>query len=878
MCFQVVGLAHPTIPLRDLPDNRVDRFVIKTLLGRGGVGEVFLGEDTLLKRDVAIKVIRREYSQDPVFRERLLKEAQRASQLNNEHIARIYDVLVRDQGVFVVMEYVQGQTLRQKFEEPLSLNEFFSIATQCLTGLAAAHERGILHCDLKPDNLMITPSGAVKILDFGFARKVETSDSSVTLSAMTSGGTPGYVAPEVLLGSSPDLRADIFSMGVVFHEALTGQHPFRRDLRTPRAGVSAVDTSRIRRVLPDALDQVIGRMLAADPEQRYKTCTDVLADLEAIRAGRTPSIAATRSTQAWSLRRIVLLLVFLILSVGLASVFTWRATKSGSSQPLTAASRQLAVLPFQPSNPSDENSRAFASGLTDTLSAKLGEISDRYQLQVVPGSEVRAQKVSDAQRARTMLGATMVLNGSLQRSGGMVRVIYTLVDTRSLRQTHSGVITADASNPFSFQDRVISEVLSSLDIELGKDDRVRMASHGTTSARAYEHYLRGRGYLQGYDRKEDLSNALAEFQQSVENDSNFALAYAGLGQAYILKYVLEPRPELVTDANAACTRAAQLDAGSPGAQLCLGMLFNATGRYEDAARHLESALKLDPDCDQCYRELSITYEQLKRPEDAEAILKRAIALHPQRWAGYKRLGSFYADRGRYDEAVRAFNRVVELAPDSISGYSNLGAVYIVQGNYSAASKALEKSIAIQPTAPALSNLGAAYFYLGKYQDAARAYERAAQMNPTGYESFGNLAEAYAQIAGRPDESRRNYIRALQLAEERLKVNPSDGEVLMDAALYAAMLGDRRKADDYRTSGLKVSAGDPEAWLRSALVHAQFHEDALALADLKHSLDLGLSPSEISNNPAWKRFAGNPEYQALMAKAHSNSTKEENLTR
>ena len=868
-------MAHPTIPLRDLSDNRIDRFVIKTQLGRGGMGEVFLGEDTLLKRDVAIKVIRREYSQDPIFRERLLKEAQRASQLNDEHIARIYDVLVREQGVFVVMEYVQGETLRQRLEEPLSLNEFFSIATQCLGGLAAAHERGILHCDLKPDNLMITPSGTVKILDFGFARKLETSDSSVTLSAVTSGGTPGYVAPEVLLGSSPDLRADIFSMGVVLHEALTGQHPFRRDLQTPREGVSGVDTGRIRRALPEGLDQVIGRMLAADPEQRYKTCTDVLSDLEAIRTGHMPAIASTRPVQLWPARRISLLLTLLALVISLAALAIWRVTKSGSSQPFAAATRQLAVLPFQPSDSSDESSRAFASGLTDTLSAKLGEISDRYQLQVIPDSEVRAQKVSDARRARTMLGATMVLNGSLQRSGGMVRVIYALVDTRSLHQTHSGVITADASNPFSFQDRVIGEVLSSLDIELGKDDRVRMASHGTTNSGAYEHYLRGRGYLQGYDRKENLSNAIAEFQQSVAQDSNFALAYAGLGQAYILTYVLEPRPELVADANAACTHAAQLDPRNPGAELCLGMLANATGRYDQAAGHLENALKLDPNCDQCYRELSIAYEQLKRPEDAEAILKRAIALHPQRWAGYKRLGSFYADLGRYDEAVRAFDRVVELAPDSISGYSNLGAINIVQGNYSAATKALEKSIAIQPTAPALSNLGAAYFYLGKYQDAARAYEQAAQMNPNGYESFGNLAEANTQIPGRQDEIRKNYMRALSLAEERLKVNPRDGAVLMDAALYAAMLGDRRKAEEYKTSGLKLASGDPEAWLRSALVHAQFREDTLALSDLKRSLDLGLSPSEIFNNPAWKRFAGNPEYQAIMAKAQGSLTEEEN---
>jgi len=839
---------------------------------------VFLGEDTLLRREVAIKVIRHEYSQDPVFRERLLKEAQRASQLNDEHIARIYDVLVRDQGVFIVMEYVQGQTLRHRLDERLTLNEFFSIAGQCLAGLAAAHEHGILHCDLKPDNLMITPSGTVKILDFGFARKLETSDSSVTLSAVTSGGTPGYVAPEILLGRSPDLRADIFSMGVVLHEALTGQHPFRRDLHTPSAAESGMETSTIRRALPAGLDQVIGRMLAADPEQRYKTCTDVLADLDAIRAGHMPSIASARPNQLWPVRRITLLMALLVLVLSVAAVFAWRITKSNSPPPVAAAARQLAVLPFQPSDPADESSRAFANGLTDTLSAKLGEISDRYQLQVVPGFEVRAQKVSDAQRARTMLGATMVLNGSLQRSGGMVRVIYTLVDTRSLHQTNSGVITADASNPFSFQDRVISEVLSSLDIELGKDDRVRMASHGTTNSGAYDYYLRGRGYLQGYDRKENLSNAIAEFQQSVEHDSNFALAYAGLGQAYILMYILEPRPDLVTDANAACTRAAQLDARNPGAELCMGMLFNATGRYEQAAGHLESALKLDPNCDECYRELSIAYEQLKRPEEAEAILKRAIALHPQRWAGYKRLGSFYADLGRYDEAASAFARVVELAPDSISGYSNLGAVYTVQGNYSAASKALEKSIAIQPTAAALSNLGAAYFYSGKYQDAARAYGQAAQMNPNGYESFGNLAEAYEQIPGSQEESRRNYMRALNLAEERLKVNPRDGAVLMDAALYAAMLGDRAKADDYRTSGLKLDSGDPEAWLRSALVHAQFHEDAHALADLKRSLNLGLSPSEISNNPAWKRFAGNSEYQALMAKAQNNLTKEENLTR
>ena len=856
-------MAHPAVIIRDLVGSRVGRFVIKAQLGHGGMGEVFLGEDTLLKRDVAIKVIRREYSQDPAFRDRLLKEAQRASQLNDEHIAQIYDVLVQDEGVYVVMEYVQGQTLRQRLSQHLTVNEFFSIAEQCLAGLAAAHQHGILHCDLKPDNLMITPSGSIKILDFGFARKLEMPESSATLSVVTSGGTPGYVAPEVLLGCSPDERTDIFSLGVVFHEALMGEHPFQRDLHA----------IRIRCALPVGLDELVRRMLASDPEQRYSTCAEVLADLNAIRAGHMPPTAPRRFTTSWSLRRTIAVLSVVILAAILVAAFTWRSSKTSSSNLGTAVTRQLVILPFQPSDSSDSSSRAFANGLTDTLSAKLGEISDRYRLQVVPAFEVRAQQVSDARRARTMLGAGMVLNGTLQRSGGTIRVTYAVVDTRSLRQMHSGVITADASNPFSFQDRVISEVLSSLDIELGNDDHVRMASSGTNSSGAYEHYLRGRGYLQEYDRKENLRNAIAEFQESAKDDSRFTLAHAGLGQAYTLLYVLEHKPELVTQAKEACAQAAQLDGRNPDAELCLGMLFNATGKYELAAQHLESALELDQNCDSCYRELSVAYEQLKRPTDAEAMLKRAIASHPQQWAGYKRLGSFYASLGRFDKAVSAFKRVVELAPDSISGYSNLGAVYIVQGNYSDAGKALEKSIAIQPTAPALSNLGAAYFYLHQYQDAARSYERAAQLSPNEYEIFGNMAEAYAQFQGNHDQSRSNYARALNLAEERLKVNPRDGAVRMDAALYAAMLGDRQKADEYRTTGLDLAPEDPEAWLRSALVHSQFHQDRKAVADLKRSLHLGLSPSEISNNPAWQRLAGNSEYQAMMVRAQGDSTQE-----
>jgi eukaryotic-like serine/threonine-protein kinase len=859
-------MAQTAIPAR----GSGERFVIKTRLGCGGMGEVFLAEDRVLKRHVAMKAIRPEHSQDPEFRHRLSKEAERASQLDDEHIARIYDIAEHDGRMFLIMEYVEGKTLRAKLREPLATEEFFSIAEQCLAGLAAAHRRGILHCDLKPENLMITAGGQLKILDFGFARRVMTEETrdSLELSTPILGGTLAYMAPEVLLGRAPDQRADIFSVGVVLYEALSGQHPFRLDPTAATAGrILREKPGPIPGVVPGGLEPVIGRMLAKDPENRYQSCADVLSDLRAVHSGKQPAAAKIGPRMQLPLQRIASLAMVAAL-VGLLAVKLGVKTP-WSSVPVAASSRQMVVLPFQPTA-EDASSRAFASGLTETLTAKLGQIAERYPLEIVSAAETRAEKVNNPEQARASLGATLVLEGSLQQSGNTVRVIYSLVDTRTLRQLHSGVVTADASNPFAVQDRVIEEVLNSLDIELARQDRGRMQSHGTSQPEAYDSYLRARGYLQGYDRDEKLDNAISDLHRSLEADPNFALAYAALGQAYVYKYDLTHLPEFVGQAHDACTRAAELDGNSPDGEICLGMLFNATGEYEKAAHHLEHAVKLDAGRDESHRELALAYEGSKRLDDAESALRRAIALRPQYWAGYNWLGRFQAAHGRNDEAAEQFKRVVALAPDSFSGYSNLGAVYVTQGKYPEAIDALQRSITIRPTAPALTNLGAAYFYQGKYVEAARSYERAAQMTPKEYLIFGNLGEAYQQIEGKHEESLNNYAQALQLAEQWLEVNPKNGAARLDAAVYAAVLGQATKAEAYRKSGLSVSPSDPEARLRSAQVLAELHKDRLALEELKRALDAGLSVTEITNNPAWLRFASNPEFAAIVAREQTKS--------
>lgn len=862
-------MAHPASPPFGSVGSCVERFVIKAKLGSGGIGEVFLADDTVLKRPVAMKAIRPEHSQDSKFLERLLKEAERASQLNDEHIARIFDVVERDGRGFLVMEYVEGQTLRSRFHQGrLQTQEFFSIAEQCLSGLAAAHRHGIVHCDLKPENIMLTPAGVVKILDFGFARRCAAE--SQTISAPLLGGTLAYLPPDVLLGATPDQRSDLFSLGIVFYEALAGKRP--STLKQLGSAPAAPDP--LPGDVPPALEQVIDRMLASRPEDRYQSCGEALAALRA-------SDPAWPARQKRSGRMALRIPMSGVLGLVLAVVFAGALLKSHiislwSPRPVSASSRLLVVLPFKPS--SDEaNARAFSRGLTEALSAKLGELSDRYPLETVALSEVNAQKVDDAQQARSVLGASLALEGSLQQSGSTVRVIYSLVDTRSLRQIHSGVITADASNTFAVEDRVIDQVLSDLNIELDKPDRGRVESHGTTQAEAYEFYLRGRGYLQEYFRTENLDQAIAAFSASLKADPNFALAYAGLGQTYLQQYYLTHSLHSMTEARNACSRAVQLNPASPDGEICLGMLFNNTGDYKKAAEHLERAVELDGSRDESYRELGVAYEGLKRLGDAEALLKRAIALRPQYWAGYQWLGRFYSDHGRYDEAVEQFKRVVALAPDSFSGYSNLGAVYLRQGNYADAKAELERSISIRPTAPALNNLGALHFYQQKYQEATRSYERAAQMTPDDYIIFGNLGEAYALIAGAEQKSRSNYAHALELAEQSLRVNAHDAAAMLDAAFYAAVLGQNAKAERYRTAALKISGKDkdPQALLRSAQVLAQLRRDPAAIAELQRALKAGLSASQVTDDPSWQRFKDYPTYRAMITKAQGKTNNEKN---
>src|SRR6266478_2020170 len=281
-------------PQESLSGSVVGRFRIGDRLGKGGMGEVYRAEDTKLKRTVALKRLAPALRADSLYRLRFLEEAERASRFSDSHVAALYDVLEEQGEIFLILEYVEGQNLRQRLRQPLSLDEFFSIAIQCAQALVSAHKQGIVHCDIKPENIMLTDQGQVKILDFGVAKHLLRSDQSSTVDrAGTFAGTPAYMSPEVLLEQAPDGRADVFSLGVVSYEVLTGQHPFM-------ASSFVATTDRIRRETPasirifngsvsEDLEALVNKAMAKDPRLRYASAQDLLDDLRHVREGVTPT-------------------------------------------------------------------------------------------------------------------------------------------------------------------------------------------------------------------------------------------------------------------------------------------------------------------------------------------------------------------------------------------------------------------------------------------------------------------------------------------------------------------------------------------------------------------------------------------------------------
>src|SRR5216684_905100 len=838
------------------------------------MGVVYRAEDTTLGRTVALKFLSPQVAQDPKRVERFRDEARTASSLNHPNICTIYEVGEQDGEMFIAMEYVEGRPLSEFLREKgMAVETVLRYGRQICAALEHAHEHGIVHRDLKPVNVVVTPNGDAKILDFGLAKRTDpeqlgrkTTEGAATETSVGLTGTLPYMSPEQLEGKETSARSDIWSLGVMLYEMSSGKRPFAgENLYRLCTAIIQEPAPPLPEHVPAGLAAVIRRCLEKEPARRYQRASEVRAALEALEpTGALAGAAARAETPGRSvLWGAVALVVVLLAGVGID--MAWRNSKRAkapASGAIAVPERvQLAILAT--SGEAGTAEAAFDDGLVETLTSRLTELTQKHPLAVIPASEVRARKVTTVDAARAAFGINLGLLINVQHAAGQERVNYSLVDARSHQELRGGTITAATSDPFALQDRVSESVAQALELQLQPQEKQALQVHGTTEPAAYDFYLQGRGYLQDYVKLENVENAIKVFNYALEKDPAFAAANAGLGEANWRKYELTHAKEWADAAVENCRKGAERDAALAEAHICLGRVFVGTGSYEKALDEYRRGIELEPTNDTAHGGLAYAYEHLNRLDEAEKTFKQAIAMRPNYWATYNWLGLFYMRHARYEDAAAMFLQVVSLAPDSFTGYYNLGGDRILQGKYAEAIPLLQRSLEIRKTANATSNLGTAYFQLHRYADAAAAFEQYTQLDPKNYVLWGNLGDAYHWAPGRRSEAAAAYAKGIALGEEKLRLNPRDAEVLSSLAMYHAMRGERKPALDNVDAALLLNPQSPGLLFKAGIAYQQLGETQRALEVLEKAVAAGVSPATLRDTPNFDGLRANPRFLKLI---------------
>jgi serine/threonine protein kinase/tetratricopeptide (TPR) repeat protein len=861
---------------------------ILELLGVGGMGEVYRARDAKLGRNIAIKVLREDFSSDKERLSRFEKEARLASALNHPNIITIYQIGEAAGAPYIAMELVEGKTLRELLRaRRLSLPEILTLATQIASGMAKAHGAGITHRDLKPENIMISADGFIKILDFGLGKlaPLRVSRSSITTLAQSELetkhgmilGTVDYMSPEQARGENVDFRSDQFSFGSVLYEILAGERPFRRDSAIQSLAAIIEDepkpiTSRAPGV-PESLVRILRRCLEKDRERRYASTQDLAAELSSLQTdgiakGKIPS-PPRRNKSAMKALWATGLIAALVIGVRLSAraVDGWQnfsqslQIKLGILAPVPEKKNVL-VLPFRAVGGGADD-QALADGLTEVLTTAFTRLTTLPTLQVVPAAETRRLKIDTPEKARTEIGSNLVVEGNLERLGTKIRVRCTLVDPSTRKQLRSRKVMADAAELGRLPDNIFDAAVQMLALDLKPPQRVALKTRDDSIAAAKEQYLRGRGYFQKHGKAENIDSAIRFLEQAVALDPKYALAYAALGEAYWQRYQSKSETQWIDRAQNACKRAVALNVSLSSGRTCLGLLYAGTGRYQESIREYQTALRLEPTNDDIYRLLASAFAKTDRSEEEEKVFRQAIAFRPHYWAGYNSLGALYNQQARYTEAAEKFAQVVALAPDNYRGYTNLGGARMALGEYNEAIDLLEKSVAIRPTTGNYSNLGTAYFFRGKFAGAIRAYKEAIRLDDNNYVAWGNLGDAYYSGPGTRPQAAEAYQTAIARAEPEMNLNEKDAVLLSQVTTYYAMLQEKEKALSLLKKALALNPRDPNVCYAAGVAYNQFRDVNIALGWLAKAVASGYSTTFIRDTPIFDNLWGDPRFQDLL---------------
>jgi serine/threonine protein kinase/tetratricopeptide (TPR) repeat protein len=678
--------------------NTLSHFKITAKLGEGGFGVVYLAEDTNLHRPVALKVLSASGLARPDTRARFMREARTAAALNHPNICTIYEVDEVDGQPFIAMELIEGQGLDARLVagEPLAVAEVTRIALRIARAMSAAHAAGIVHRDLKPANVMMTPDGGVKVLDFGLAKPLATlndddvSDQTITAEMTKSGtilGTVSYMSPEQAEGKVVDSRSDVFSFGILLYQMTTGELPFRGESSTSTLAkileVDPLPLSVRREGLPADLERIVRRCLEKKPDNRYNDTRDLVAELHNLQTtGDTEAV--TRRSRIRPLPIVIGIVVLVVAVLGVIFVTTRRpSTEVGA--PATVSRTELpsiAVLPFHNLSTSQDNDY-FSAGMTEEIISKLSRIDG---LEVASRSSVASytDPTRDVQQIGRDLDVLYLLDGSVRRAGDQVRVSAQLVDASSGRNVWSEDFDGSMDDIFAMQERTALTIAEHLDVRLSPEEQRGVEKRATDNVVAYDAYLRGMELARQWGSRAGLEAAIAQFQQAIDLDPDYAAAMAGRAFVECDMYRnFDNTPERIARAERLATRAAELDPTMADAHHALAMVAANYYDYSRASELLRETVQLAPKVARYWDNLSwsLAYETPPKGEESVRAALKALELQPHFPGAYYHLARAYIAVGKYDEAKDAFDRMVSQNPDFSARNIGFAQYYLAIGDY-----------------------------------------------------------------------------------------------------------------------------------------------------------------------------------------------------
>jgi len=756
----------------------ISHYRILEKLGEGGMGVVYKAQDTKLDRFVALKFLPHHLTANEAEKARFLQEAKAASALNHPNVCTVYGIDEFKGQQYIEMEYVDGETLRQKIPVK-KIEDSLRIAVQIGEALGEAHAMGIVHRDIKAENIMVNSKGQIKVMDFGLAKLKGTLKLTRTSSTI---GTLAYMAPEQIQGGEVDARSDIFSFGVVLFELLTGKLPFPAEheaaIMYSIVNEEPVEITTLRHDLPPGLSHIISKSLEKDPQERYQSVADMVVDLRRSQKRSTrvvmdrPPAAAAVATPKQSppegLNKFIWIAAALIIAAALGSYFLF-FNKSPRIE-------SLAVLPFV-NSAMDSGTDYLSDGITESMINSLTRIPG---LRVIPRSTVFRFKGKDIdpQEVGTKLNVAAVLTGRLIQRGDELSIQLDLIDVRSQAQVWGSHYNCRSSDLLSVQDNILNDVTPYLDKSLSGETRKNVIKRSTENVEAYKLYLQGRYYWNKRSAA-SLERATDYFKEAIAADPTYALAYGGLADCYLLmeQYAGLPAKETVPKATAAAGKALELDNSLAEIHTSLAMCKSFEWNWDGA----------------------------------EQEFKRSIQLNPNYATAYHWYSLLLHDRGRHDEALKIILRAQELDPLSLVIGINVGIGYLQLGEHDKAAREFQNVLAMDSTfAPVYRMQGLLNLRKKTPEAALPWFSKAVDYSGRSSESLGDLAFCLGHL-----ERREKAMALIHELEERYKNNVTPAYYIAKA--YAG-LSDRTKVFDYlekdfqNHSGVISQLGYDQAWI------------------------------------------------------------------